>query len=330
MMLTRKNFIYIFIVVSLLLIMLNISLDFTSKKEKTVVVYVLSQKEIESKFANALSEFGIPNSWIKKVFSKKKLSDSLNYVFNVSIPKDVTIATLIKEINSQFDIDEVNVVAREERNYGSSVLKIYSDSILKLQANLNYSKKVKRGFAEYSFLVYRSFLGDKSNEKKWKHIFFDFTYLIVPSQVTKESVKELKENYAVLLNNSINETEFALKENYSKQKLVNNIQSILINFGKERAYIIDKNSVLYNSKIYNMIRDEFNSRGIKLHSLQEVQFLKGESFKQLISLFDFYTTSLKGKRGKTFVINANDFLNLQPQIAKQVKRGDKVVKVELK
>ncbi len=328
-MLTRKNLIYIFIVVALLLIVVNISLDFTAEKEETII-HTVSQNEIEAKFVHSLNKFGIEGSWIKKVFVRKKLSDSLNYVFNVSIPKDVTIATLIKDINSQFVLDEAKVEAREKKNYGSSVLKIYSDNVLKLQANLNHSKKVKRNFAKYSFLVYRTFSEKEFNVEKWEHIFIDFTYLIVPSQITKEAIKSLKNNYVILLNDSINETEFALKENYSKQKLVNNIQAILINFGKDRAYIIDEHSALYNSKIYNMVRDELRNRNIKLHSLQKFPFLKGESSKQLISLFDFYTTSLKGKSSKTFVISADDFLTLQSQIARQVKRGDKVAKVELK
>ena len=326
-MLTRRYIIYALIAFSLLLIILNIAVKVTHQKEEKTLP-VISQSKIENKFAIVLSEFGISSSWVKKVFVRKKLSDSLDYLFNVSIPEDITIATLIKDVNSAFVQQQVEVETKEKKNYGSSVLKIYSNGVLKLQANLNHSKKAKREFAQYSFLVIKSFSEENSDNNIWDTIFFNFTYLLVPSKRTAVLNKSLNNNYAILLNDLINKTEFALIENFSKQKLINNIRSIIISFGKDKAYLIDEHSVLFNSKIYSMLRDEFKSRGIKLHSLQKYPVLKGNSNEQLISLFHFYTTSLKGKEGKTFIVNSDDFLALQLAIAKQIKMGDKVVEVE--
>ena len=326
-MLRRKYIIYYLIVFSLLLIILNISVEVSNQKEEKTLP-VISQSEIENKFAIALNEFGISNSWVKKIFVRKKLSDSLSYLFSVSIPEDITIATLIKDVNSSFVQLPVEVESIEKKNYGSSVLKIYSDGILKLQANLNYSKEAKRDFAQYSFLVTNPFLEENNKNNILDHVFYRFTYLLVPSKRVLAATKGMNNNYAILLNDLINESEFALKEDFSKQKLINNIRSIIIGFGKDKAYLIDEHSVLFNSKIYSMLRDEFKSRGIKLHSLQKYPVLKGNSNEQLISLFHFYTTSLKGKEGKTFIVNSDDFLALQLAIAKQIKMGDKVVEVK--
>ncbi len=324
---TRKNIIYALIVLSLVLIILNISVE-VSHQEEEIPIHVLSKKEIENKFAVALDNYGIANSWIKKTFVRHKLSDSLNYLFNISIPIDVTIASLIKDINSEFVLPLVEVETKERKNNSSSVLKIISNGVLKLQANLNHSKKVARKYAQYSFWVIKMFSEEESKNNVLKNIFLDYTYLLLPSKKTAEVLGGLNSNYAILLNDAINQTEFALKENFSKQKLINNIRSIIISFGKEKAYLIDEHSALFNSKIYSLIRDEFNSRGIKLHSLQKFPFIRGSSTEQLTSLFHFYTTSLKGKEGKIFIINADDFITLQPSISKQIKMGDKVVGVE--
>jgi len=326
-MLTRKNLIYALIVASLLLIILNISIEVASKTEEKVIP-VLSKNKIENKFALVLSEYGISSSWIKKTYVREKLSDSLDYLFKISIPQDITIATLLKDVSSAFVLEPAVVETKERKNYSDSILKIYSNGILKLQANLNHSKKIIRDFAKYSFLVTVNIGDEESVLEESNQIFSDFTYLLVPSKKSVEIKNRARGKYAVLLNDQITETDYTLKENFSKQKLVNNIRSIIISFGKNKTYLIDETSALYNSKIYSMLRDEFSSRGIKLLSLQKFPFLKGNSREQLNSLFKFYTTSLKGKKGKIFVVDLDNFLILQPIIVKHIKMGDKVVAVD--
>lgn len=328
-MINRRNIIYTLIVLSLLLIIINISLEFASTKEE-IKTPELSKNEIENKFSLAFNDFGIHSDWIKKVFVKEKLSDSLNYLFNISIPKDITIATLIKDINSEFMNQPAKVATNERKNYSNSVLKIYSGGMLKLQANLNHSSKVIREYAQYSFMVYADFDDSEKYLKDLSKIYFDFTYLIVPSNKSVELKKKMKRKYAVLLNDQIEDTDFSLEEDFSKQKLANNIQSILIAFEKDKTYLIDESSLLYKSKIYSLIRDELKSRGVKLIPLQKFPYIKGNSEDQLNSLYQFYITSLKGKEGKTFIIDLQNFLTLQSAIELQLKRGDKVVEFSLK
>jgi hypothetical protein len=328
-MITRRNIIYTLIVISLLLIIINISLEFGSTKEE-IKTPELSKSEIENNFALAFNDFGIHSDWIKKVFVKEKLSDSLDYLFNISIPQDVTIASLIKDINRTFINTPANVETNERKNYSNSVLKIYSGGMLKLQANLNHSSKIIREYAQYSFMVYTDFDASEIYFDDLSKIFFDFTYLIIPSDKSVEFNKRLNGNYAVLLNDKIVDTDFSLEEDFSKQKLTNNIQSILITFGKDKTYLIDDSSLLFKSKIYSLLRDEFNSRGVKLIPLNKFPYIKGNSEDQLNSLYQFYITSLKGKEGKTFIIDLENFLKLKPVIELQLKRGDKVVEFSLK
>ncbi|MCF6268104.1 MAG: hypothetical protein L3J41_00135 [Melioribacteraceae bacterium] len=326
-MLLKRKFIYALVVVTIVLIISNILLEVNFKKEKKTIPEV-SLNEIELKFSTTLSSYGILSDWIKKKYVNSKLSDSLDYIFNVTLPQDVSIPTLIKDLNNSFNSASINIETTEKKNYSNTRIKIYSNEKLKLQANLKHSKKIIRKYAEYSFLLYVDFNNAETNWKEIKNIFYDFTYLITPSKAALEAKNNFDGKYAMLLNDQLRGTEYALEEDYSKQKLINRIRSIVISFGKDKIYLIDETSALFNSKIYSLLRDEFSKRGIRLISLQKYPKLKGNTNQELISLFQFYTTSLKGKEGKTFVLNLNDFLKLQPHIDIQIKIGDRVVEVK--
>lgn len=321
----RIKFIYGLVVLVLLLLILNISMEvFTSNDTKEIPS--LSKNEIENKFAFTLTQFGIANNWIEKVFVKKKLSDSLNYIFDISIPKDISIATIVKEINKSFINTHAVIETKEKENYGSSVLTIYSNEILKLQANLIHSNKAIREFAEYSFLVHTNFGDEEIKLNEVNRINLDFTYLFSPSIKNLEVKNKINKKYSILINDQIVDKDYLLNEDFSKQKLINNIRSIIISFGSDNPYLIDESSEIFSSKIFSFIRDEFSKKGVKLIALQQFPHLKGDSKNEIASLFNFYATSLKGKQGKTFYIDLQDFITLQPAIEKQLRMGDKVVK----
>lgn len=325
-MFTKRNLVYALIVISLILIIINISIEVVAKKSEESTPK-FSKKEIENRFSLTLNNYGIDSGWIKKVYVKKLLSDSLDYLFNISIPKEITIASFIKDVNNSFINFPVEIETSERRNYSNSILKIYSNNILKLQANLNHSDNVKRKFAEYAFLVYTNTRDSEIPIEMTSKIVYDFTFLLVPSQLSQKIKSKINRDYAVLLNDEIVDHEYSLKEEFSKQKLINNIRTIILTFGKDKLYLIDESSALYNSKIFSLLRDEFESRGIKLKSLQHYSKIEGNNVEQLKSLFNFYTKSLKGKEGKEFVIELNNFLLLNPTIEKQIKKGDKVVEM---
>lgn len=325
-MLTKRKFIYSLVVISILLIILNILLELTSvKKEKTI--QEVSINEIELSFSTTLNSYGILSDWIKKVYVKNKLSDSLDFLYNVTLPDEVSIPALIKDISNALDSKNISIETIERKNHSNTQLKIYSNKKLKLQANLKDSKKINRLHAEFSFLVHVDLNNDINNLNEMKNIYYDFTYLIIPSKGALEIKNSFNGKYALLINNELTGSEYSLEEDFSKQKLTNRIRSIVINFGSDKTYLIDETSAIFNSKIYNLLRDEFENRGINLISIQKHPKLKGNTKQELISLFLFYSTSLKGKDGKIFVINSNDFLELQSLIVNQIKMGAKIVDV---
>jgi len=323
----KRKFIYALIVISIVLIISNILLEVVSKEEVKTIPEI-SLNEIELKFSTSLNNYGILSDWIKKVHLKTKLSDSLDFLFSVTLPVDVSIPTFIKDLNNSFNSESISIKTIEKKNHSNTTLKIYSNEKLKLQANLKHSKRIIRKHAEYSFIVYVDFNQDLDIWMKVKNIYYDFTYLITPSKLALKEKKNFNGSYALLIDDKLSETEYALEEDYSKQKLMNRIRSIVISFGNNKTYLIDETSAIFNSKIYSLLRDEFGKRGINLIALQKYSKLNGNTNQELFSLFNFYTTSLNGKEGKTFVLNLNDFLKLETPIAKQIKMGDKVVEVK--
>jgi hypothetical protein len=323
----QKKLIYSLVLLSVLLLLANIVFEISAHVEAEPISE-MSIKEIEKKVSLTLNDYGIKSEWIKKVHVKNNLSDSLNYLYNVTLPKDVSIPSLIKDLNSSFTSDIVNIETVEKINYSNTLVDIYSNKKLKLHASLKHSKKNVRIYSIYSFLVLVNFDDVENELNELENIYCNFTYLVVPSKSALNKKKIMNGNYALLLNDELSGSAYALEEDYSKQKLINRIHSIIISFGRDKTYLIDKSSNIYNSKIYSLLRDEFNKRGINIIPLQKYSILKGETTHELVSLFDFYSTSLKGKEGKTFVVNLKNFLDLQTSIAKQVKMGDKVMHVK--
>ncbi|MEN8192469.1 MAG: hypothetical protein ABFS12_06600 [Bacteroidota bacterium] len=325
-MLRKRKLIYALIFISLLLIIGNILIERFSEQD-IVIVQEVSQKVIEEKFQSVLNDYGIIDSWISKKTPRRKIADSLDHIYKIKIPLDISIASLIKDINTNFLDLPVSIESVEKKNYSNSEIKISSNNFLKFSVNLVHDKKIKREYSEFSFVVK---IDDKVNEEvleKFSKIYFKYKVVFIPSEFSSEIMEELDCDYLVLLNNEIEDSRFLLDEDYSKQKLVNAIKEIIITFGRKAVYLIDKESRIYKSKIYNLIKDEFEKRGISILDLNTLTPLSAETAKQLNSLFGFYVTSLKGKDGKTFFLSYSDFLALAPQIEKQIKMGDRVTEV---
>jgi len=323
-MLKKRKIIYALISFSLLLIIGNIILE-KYYYDDTVIVQEISRDEIEEKFLTALDNYGIIQEWVTRSTSKKNLSDSLEYIYEIKFPSEISIASFIKDVNANIVDQSVEIESIEQRNLSNSEIKIYSNKILKLVAKLIHNRKIKREYAEYRFIVK---IDDQINDEMFNELsklYLNYAIAFIPSEFSSEVQEKLERDYIVLLNDEIDDSQFILDEDYSKQRLVNVIKEIIITYGRKTIYLIDETSILYNSKIYSLIKEEFEKRGIKILSLNSITQLKAESEKQLQSLFRFYTTSLKGKKGKTFFIRYNDFLLLTPLIEKQLKMGDKVL-----
>ena len=322
-MLKKRKLIYGLISLVLLLIIANVLIEKFKPVPKIKKVEELPRVTIEQLFIETLYEYGISSEWISKIKLKKK-SDSLEYTYKIKLPVEVSIASFIKDVNSVFVDEPVKIESEEKKNYSNSEIKIYSNDHLKFDANIIHDRKLKREHAEYSFVVKIDNEITDAHLQKLSNLYFDYILAFIPSEFSSELISDFDIKYLVLLNDNINDSRFMLDEEFSKNKLENAIKEIIITYGRKTVYLIDEKAKLYNSKIYSLINDEFEKRGIRIYSLSSLTPLKAETKKQLQSLFNFYVTSLKGKEGKNFFVDYQDLLVLNPMIETQMKRGDKV------
>jgi len=321
--LIKRKFIYGLISFSLLLIAANIYIDNFYKKSEPVKQEI-SKKEIENGFTETLINCGIENEWIQKINVERNAADSINYIYRVKIPSDVSITSIIQDLNETFINNPLRMESKERKNYSNSTVKFYSNEILKLEAYLNHKKNISRKYATYSFVVNADNIGINEMLK----IQIPFSLVITPSEINAKQIprlNELNKSYVILLDDKIDEPKYKLDKDFSKEKLIRSIKSILFSFGRNKVYIIDDNSSIYNSKIYNLLKDELVKRDIKFIIKNNLIKLTADSNKELFSLFEFYTTSLKKKEGKIFLINYNNFVTLQAPLEKQIKRGDRII-----
>lgn len=323
-MLIKRKIIYGLISFTLFLIIGNVIIEQLTSKDVKVIKQELPKKVIEELFVATLNDYGILTDWVSKTNRRTKKSDSVDYIYQINIPLDISIASLIKDVNAKFSNQPVEIESIEKKNYSNSEIKIYSNSTLKFDANLIHDRKIKREYSEFAFVVKMDENISDEAMASLKRIYFNFMVAFVPSEFSSTLLNKLDWNYSVILNDEIDDSRFLLDEEFSKQRLDNAIKEIIITYGRKAIYLIDERSKIYNSKIYSMIKDEFEKRGINIIGLSSLTFLDAETDNQLQSLYQFYITSLKGKEGKNFFLNYNSFLSLSPQIERQLKMGDRI------
>ena len=76
----------------------------------------------------------------------------------------------------------------------------------------------------------------------------------------------------------------------------------------------------------NFIQEKFNKRKRSIRDLDNYILLKGEDLNDLISRVDFHLKNLSPGKSQIFRIEFNDWLLIQEEISKYVKRGNQVVK----
>jgi len=324
--LNKKQIIYSLVIISFVLIIINIYVD---SNPGTHIVYSKPSttiKNIETNFLKSLHEHGIKDEWISTKKIRKVKNDSLLYTYSIEIPKDLTIVSLISDISVDFKKMGLEIKTEEKKNYSNSILKIFAEDKLKLQANLIQSKDKFRDFAKVVFLIEGADFTNRDLPTALKTFKIPVNFLFIPSQELIDSSKYiayLRLSYALLLNDDIEGAKFELDKNAQKNILSRNIKNIVSSFGKNKLYVIEGNSSLYNSVAFNFVVDEFEKRGVKLVKRSDFIELTDKPFEQILSLFEFHCDNGKLKDEKVIIIDYDDFLKLQPAIKKQKKIGDK-------
>jgi hypothetical protein len=247
-----KKLLVILFSVSLLLLLSHLVLSFVSPDTNLHKLTSLSDNEIDKIFKASVNSFAIKDEWIKLIKDNPPIPS-----YRIKVPSDLPIAQSLGELSKQYEGYNLTVSAEEKKIHGRTLMQVSSGSDIKLKADFRYDKDIKRTFSKSALFIY----GRESKEAEYDSLMFttnrDISSLLIPSKSNAAYSTWLRESgfdYAVLLNNEINDLEFRMRKDYSEIRLKLIVQNIVMSFTHSLFYVINKNSDIYSSPNYLVIK----------------------------------------------------------------------------
>ncbi|KAF0152054.1 MAG: hypothetical protein FD143_1422 [Ignavibacteria bacterium] len=325
----RKIFTYL-LFTALALLLVNIAVDLFTHKTKKPVASELSRTEIENTFWKVLDDYGINAEWVKKKKFREEHEDSINAQFLVTLPAEVPIPLIIKDINNVIEKDITGFVSKEMQIFGATEIRIYTNEMLKLKATLTPDPKLARNRNDFSFIISDAFTLSDKKFSDFLNVTYPVAAAIVPDTdelLKVDSLQRFSKEYVLLINNDIDDSKMKLVQEYQKELLRSSIRNILSAFPNAKYVTVEERSKLFNSPIYNFVRDEFKKRRFTVFPLSEFIRLETEDEQELVSKFKFYSEDTTASRQKVFYLTLDNFGKITPLIVKYKKQGSKIVPV---
>lgn len=320
----RKELIIVLFSLVIFLLILNIVLSKIFKHSENQIKKIeLYSGEIKDRFISGIHNFGIKNDWIDEDKKNVKGGDSLKFYFKVKVPKDLPIALLLNEISNSFQLGEITSVSREKKANGTTNMYLSSGGFDKLKAEFVYDPEIRRTSCSLGFLVYGIAILDPIMQDQLIKVPELFTAVLIPSKESLEISKRLKtndKNYAVILNNDINDLDYKLASNYSIERLKLSIRSILGNFSDAVAYLYNSNSGFTSESKFAFINKEFEKRNVRFIDINKFELIDERGTSLDISFEQIMNKANENKTDLIF-ISADNYLKLKPLILKYRKVG---------
>lgn len=321
-----QNTLIILFSVSVLLLLSHLVFSLIHPGHTASSLVTLNDNEIDEKFLESLKSFELKDQWIKSV----KTSSS-KFAYSILLPNDLPIGQIIYELKKQYDGCNVKIMAEEKILGGRTIVKILSSDDEILNADFNYSDKISRTASESVLFIY----GREQNEADYDSLFHNCTQtysaLLVPSKSSASFAKWLKSNdfdYAVLLNDNMNELEFRIKQSYDEKRLSLVVQNIVISFPDALFFVIDTNSNIYLAANFKILKSEFALRNIKLFPSDSLKFIdtNGPNYSEKLNKI---VREEKSGEINRIAVSYNALLSLSEDLKKLIKVGYKFVRASI-
>jgi len=321
----QKKIVVVLFVLTLVFLIANIVADKFTDKHEVPVTENLNNEEINSKFISAVRVFGIAPSWINTKTPRKTDPASLIAKYSISVPADLPIALLIREISNSYDTVNVKMIVNETKIKGVTSVKVFSKGSEIITADFSYKEGLKRKAGSVGFLLDSYADLSVADDSVLLSSPENFAVILQPSKKTKfltsDILKSGKE-FVILLDDDIPDLIYKLNSSYSEARLKNSIRSILGDFSNAVFIMIDDNSSLFSSSAYELIKKEMEKRSIKL--------VKRSSFRELNpdNLRD-YLDSINDGETRSVIMSAGDFLKINSIMVSFRKIGYKFINPSL-
>ena len=285
----------------------------------------IDRNEISERFKKILDEFDIENKFIKENKVKDKYSGQEFSNLKVQVPKDLSIPEILEDVFQSFNKDSLIIQSIEKVKAGKSALSLKMGRSILLQAEFDYSKDYSRNNGYIAFILNNV---DPASES---------TSALIESpeklnSLIRPEIKHLQhlefisksgQQFSVLIDDDITEQKYRLGPNFSEQRIVTVIKTLVSDFQKAVCFIIDDNSNFYNSPNYEILKRELSKRNIKL--FRKSEFVNLNYDETFIDSFNERMRSINRGGSIVFLVSEESYVALNDEIKKYKKKGYRVI-----
>jgi hypothetical protein len=285
----------------------------------------VDRNEISERFKKILDEFNIENKFIKENKIKDKYSGQEFSNIKVQVPKDLSIPEILEDVFQSFRKDSLIIQSLEKVKSGKSTVVLKMGRSTFLQAEFDYSKNYSRNKGYIAFILDAV---DPANESTIALIESPAKLNLLIRPETKhlqllEFIKNNGQQFSVLIDDDISEQKYRLAADFSEQRIVTVIKTLVSDFQKAVCFVIDENSNFYNSPNYEILTRELSKRNIKL--FQKSEFVNLVNDEKFLDSFNAQMNALASGGSIIFLVSEDAFVSLNSEINKYKKKGYRVI-----
>ena len=272
-----------------------------------------------------MDDFDIDNSLVKEIKTSNKNQNPEVSSFKIQVPKDLTIPEILLEVYNTFRKDSISISSVEKVKNGKTTLLLKYGTKTLLSADFDYSKTYSRNKGYLAFIIEDVDLEDPQVSSLIDSP-FKINFLLRPEAALQKNLEYVLKNgqqYSVLIDDDVTEQKYKLGPNFSEQRVINVVKTLVTDFKNSVCFVLDENSDFYKSKNYEVLKRELTKRKIKLFTLSEFTPLFFN--ESLIADFDTNVNSLEDGESIIFLVNEEVFDALKDEILKFQKRGFRVI-----
>lgn len=315
----------------LLLILFGIALillflDFSFKQNNTLPIKLIepSETEIDSIFKSALFAFNIDSTFIKK--NKIKKNENYSYSYSVTLPSDVPIPLIIKELQSLL-IDYVcSLNSVETKINTSGFIKIIADNNAILYSDFLVNKKLTRkgGNLVMLFTELEEASEDELNEilLSTENISFILPSLTKSREVAGKIKKNNKDVVYLLLGEDA-DLDYRIKSEYSEKRLRISLSNILTHF-PHKFYYIEREKIKKKNAGYKYLVENLNKRKIELHFTDELIIYDKSNYPDFAAFLKPFESSLLNNQTFLIATSYKNYSECLQEMKKMRKLGIKI------
>jgi hypothetical protein len=324
----RSNLLLSLFVLAIILLIINIFIksDFTTSNSEEQLI---DASIIKQQFLNLLDDFGIEDKLIKESISKDEFSGRKIPLLKIQVPEDLSIPEILQDIYQSFAKDSLIFSSVEKVKGGKSTLALIKGKSTILQAEFNYAKDIFRNKGTIAFILKDIEPGNDLTEGLIESS-AKLNFLISPDSKYIQDLDLMKANdkqFSILINDDISEQKYKLGPDFSEQRVIAVVKTLVKDFANAVCFIIDDKSKFYKSSNRLVLTRELSKRNIKLFKFSD--FVNLDNDEELIEKFSVVMKNINRDKGIVILLNETSYRTLIPEIKKYKKKGYKVLNSSL-